>query len=435
MERVKNEIVRRLDHLMGLHLNDQNLMKAIDCRVIPVAGYVMNVCNLGKGELDEIDNIVKSTLRREGFHGRQLSDERLFTNRREGGRSLKNFKEVYDETKTRVACYMATSNNEWIKVAWKNEMSKEQTSLKREAEAAMRKMDLLATFGEGYVKINQERYVDWKEAWKKLKNKLSEGQKRNRKRTFAKEALQSEIPSKYDEADYGWLKCNTYPRKTVSIFALQEQMVEPRAWKKIRGHIEDDKCRLCGEYRETIQHLLSGCKKLAGSEYVKRHNNTLKDLVVTWAVEMGIMPEGTKWYAAKWEKGKVLENEGKRLYWDWKHKMRTNCTTRRPGLTLEDEEKKTMLLVDMACSNEVNRQVKLKCKREEKIKKYGQLCFELREVTGCLGRGMKELKTDMQKIFEYENEKELYTTMREMQKTVLWERESMIRKVLSGLLI
>ena len=56
-------------------------------------------------------------------------------------------------------------------------------------------------------------------------------------------------------------------------------------------------------------------------------------------------------------------------------------------------------------------------------------------VIGYLGGGMKELNTDMQKIFEYENEKELYTTMREMQKTVLWESESMIRKVLSGLLI
>ena len=56
-------------------------MKAINCRVIPVAGYVMNVCNLGKGELDKLDNIVKSTLRREGFHGQQLSDDRLFTNR------------------------------------------------------------------------------------------------------------------------------------------------------------------------------------------------------------------------------------------------------------------------------------------------------------------------------------------------------------------
>ena len=75
-------------------------------------------------------------------------------------------------------------------------------------------------------------------------------------------------------------------------------MVESRAWK-IRGLIEDNKCRLCGEYRETIQHLLSGCKKLAGSEYIKRHNNTLKVLAVKWAMEMGIMPEGTKWYAEK----------------------------------------------------------------------------------------------------------------------------------------
>ena len=117
MERVKNEIMRRLNHLIGLHLNDQNLMKAINCRVIPVAGYVMNVCNLGKGELDELDNIVKSALRREGFHERQSSDERLFTNRREGGRGLKSFEELYDETKTRVACYMAVSTDEWIKVA------------------------------------------------------------------------------------------------------------------------------------------------------------------------------------------------------------------------------------------------------------------------------------------------------------------------------
>ena len=47
----------------------------------------------------------------------------------------------------------------------------------------------------------------------------------------------------------------------------------------------------------------------------------------------------------KREKGKVLEDGGKRLYWDWEHRMRTNCTAKRPDLTLEDEEKKTVLLV------------------------------------------------------------------------------------------
>ena len=89
---------------------------------------------------------------------------------------------------------------------------------------------------------------------------MTEGQKRNRKRSFAEKTLQSKIPSKNDEADYEWLKCNTDLRKTASIFALQEQMVESKAWKKIRGPIEDNKCRLCGEYREKTQHLLSGCK-------------------------------------------------------------------------------------------------------------------------------------------------------------------------------
>ena len=80
------------------------------------------------------------------------------------------------------------------------------------------------------------------------------------------------------------------------------------------------------------------------------------------------MPEGTKWHAGKWKKGMVLENGGKILYWDWEHRMRTNCPARRPDLTLEGEEKR-FLLVDMASPNEANRQTK----REEKIKKYEHL--------------------------------------------------------------
>ena len=45
-------------------------MIVISCRVIPAAGYVMNVCNLGKGE-------------------RQSSDERLYSKRSKGGRGFK----------------------------------------------------------------------------------------------------------------------------------------------------------------------------------------------------------------------------------------------------------------------------------------------------------------------------------------------------------
>ena len=63
IERVKNEIRKRLNHQTGLNLNDKNLMKAISCQLTPVAGYVMNVCNLGKDDLDKLDIAVKSVLR------------------------------------------------------------------------------------------------------------------------------------------------------------------------------------------------------------------------------------------------------------------------------------------------------------------------------------------------------------------------------------
>ena len=92
-------------------------------------------------------------------------------------------------------------------------------------------------------------------------------------------------------------------------------MIETKAWKKIKGLVDQDKCRLCGEFRETVQHLLAGCKKLAGSEYVRRHDNALKVLAVQWAIDNGMLPSGTKWYRdlERWEKGKVTENNGKKL--------------------------------------------------------------------------------------------------------------------------
>ena len=154
----------------------------------------MNVVNLGKGDLDELDKIVKGLLRREGFHGRQSSDERLYAKRRDGGRGLKSFKEVYNETKTWVACYMATSTNEWIRLAWRNETRKEQTSLKKEAEKAMRGIDAIVSFDEGAVTIGEERTTEWKAGWKNLKKILNEGQKRNKQRSFEEKELQSEVP-------------------------------------------------------------------------------------------------------------------------------------------------------------------------------------------------------------------------------------------------
>ena len=120
------------------------------------------------------------------------------------------------------------------------------------------------------------------------------------------------------------------------------------AWKKARG-IEtiSDMCRLCGKYKESVDHLLAGCEKLAGSAYLKRHNNALMVLAVEWAKKNGLLDRDVKWYELSWQKGTVLEKDGKKLIWDFEFKMRKKTSARRPDLVLEDSNKKMIYILDV----------------------------------------------------------------------------------------
>lgn len=55
--------------------------------------------------------------------------------------------------------------------------------------------------------------------------------------------------------------------------------------------------------------------------------------------------------------------------------MGLQCSAGRLGLTLEDETKKTILLIDVVRRNESSKDTK----REEKMRKYEQLCSYLRQ--------------------------------------------------------
>ena len=90
-----------------------------------------------------------------------------------------------------------------------------------------------------------------------------------------------------------------------------------------------------------------------------------------------------------------------------------NCTAMRPDFTLENIGNKVVIVIDLACPSEMSK----KDKRTEKIRKYQQLCYKIRErsegyivkmipsVIGCLGGEMKQLKSGLKELFD--NEKEL----------------------------
>ena len=73
--RVKAEMQYRLRTLLNAELYDKNLIRVINNKVMPVAAYVMNVCNFSQGELEELDLMIKRELKSSNMLGRQSSEE------------------------------------------------------------------------------------------------------------------------------------------------------------------------------------------------------------------------------------------------------------------------------------------------------------------------------------------------------------------------
>ena len=187
--------------------------------------------------------------------------------------------------------------------------------------------------------------------------------------------------------------------------------------------------------------MLSGCKVLAGKEYLQRHDKALMVIAIEWAKKYQLVNEKAVWCKEKWGKGKFFDNSKGKLLWEFEYKMRQSSTARRPDLTLEDKENKKnkkILLCGMTCPQEGN-----KMKVKEKMDKYRHLAFEIRKkrmgykveivplVVGCLGGGIGRLLKNIFRIIGDQIKSE--RIVKEMQKIVLMESETIMRKILAGI--
>ena len=59
---------------------------------------------------------------------------------------------------------------------------------------------------------------------------------------------------------------------------------------------------------QIVQRLLAGCRILASSEYLARHNRALVVMAVAWAKQQNLLHQNVKWYQEKWNRVHVLGN-------------------------------------------------------------------------------------------------------------------------------
>ena len=134
------------------------------------------------------------------------------------------------------------------------------------------------------------------------------------------------------------------------IVAAQKQSVGTNLVKaKIDKSHRDSLCRVCRKVDESIDHIVSGCSKLAKKEYKRRHDNLGK--IVHWKFARKCNFEaGEKWY--EHEPESVLENEDYEILRDFSIQTDHVIEAWRPDLVVVDKER-SCKIIDFAVPGDI----------------------------------------------------------------------------------
>ena len=132
-----------------------------------------------------------------------------------------------------------------------------------------------------------------------------------------------------------WLRKGNLKRETESLFiaAMRTNHIK----MSIDKTQQSSKCRLCGDRDETINHIISGCSKLAQKEYKAKHDRVGK--VIHWEMCKKFKFD----YTNEWcmhNPAPVLENDSHKLLWDFNIQTDHLIPARRPDLIIINQKKK-----------------------------------------------------------------------------------------------
>ena len=177
---------------------------------------------------------------------------------------------------------------------------------------------------------------------------------------------------------WAWLQNGDLKKETESLtVAAQNQSIRINLVKaKINKSQGDSLCRVCRKVDESIDHIVSGCSKLAQEEYKRRHDNLGK--IVHWKlVRKSNFEAEDKWY--EHEPESALENEDYKILWDFSIQTDHVIEARRPDSVVVDKKETICKTIDFAVRGDSRIEEKEKDKIENiktcdgSYRRYGML--------------------------------------------------------------
>src|SRR5215813_12537661 len=148
-----------------------------------------------------------------------------------------------------------------------------------------------------------------------------------------------------EEDTFLWLSKGDLKAETESeIVAAQDQALHTKYYAtKILNTETDSKCRLCQQFHETIDHIISACPILAKEQYIKRHDRVSAQLHFNICKETGVQLDKKHQYE---HVPKSVETSlGGTVTILWNQQVQTDRTipNNTPGIIIRDNETGTCM--------------------------------------------------------------------------------------------
>jgi hypothetical protein len=253
---LKSEFLSRVGKISGSKLSGKNLVKAINTYAVSTLTYSFGVMKWNKDELESLRVGINKIMTRNRQHHPRASKERMTLPRNEGGRGLIDLHVLHRNQIANLRDYFQKKAQTSVLHAAIVEIGKKYTPLN------------LSSQSDEYKSISKNEVVRNKLEMLKSKSLHGRHQKALACRTVDRNASNS------------WLgKSGLFAETEGFLIAIQDEMLPTKNFKKYitkDKKYNDDRCRLCHKCKETVTHIISGCQKIAGTDYTERHNQVAK---------------------------------------------------------------------------------------------------------------------------------------------------------------
>ena len=137
-----------------------------------------------------------------------------------------------------------------------------------------------------------------------------------------------------EEYMFLWLLKGKLKAETeIEIVAAQDQALQTKYYAtKILNTERDNKCRLCQQFAQTIDHIISASPILAKQQYIKRHDKVCAQLHFNICKETGVQLDKKNWY--EHVPKSVETSQGGKVTILWNQQVQTDRTIPTTNQTL-----------------------------------------------------------------------------------------------------